>query len=116
MTTYIPSLTLPAQVFSKPAVAILLPIALGTGIGFAITRTSSHPRALVSTLIYSCCLAKAQTQSTYLALKQPPLRPPPWVFGPVWTVLYGLIGYSSYRAWNTGISSFNPQTIELTKA
>ena len=39
MTTYIPSLTLPGQVFANPAASILLPIALGTGIGFAVRRT-----------------------------------------------------------------------------
>ena len=55
------------------------------------------------------------TQKTYLALKQPPYRPPPQVFGPVWTTLYALMGYSAYRAWNTGISSFNPEIVELTK-
>ncbi|KAI9722716.1 MAG: hypothetical protein M1812_001647 [Candelaria pacifica] len=25
------------------------------------------------------------------------------------------MGYSAYRAWTTGINSFNPQTVELTK-
>lgn len=33
----------------------------------------------------------ANTRKTYAALKQPPLRPPPWLFGPVWTVLYGFV-------------------------
>ena len=33
----------------------------------------------------------------------------------VWTTLYALMGYSAYRAWNTGMSSLNPSTIELTK-
>ena len=56
------------------------------------------------------------TQKTYLALKQPPYRPPPQVFGPVWTTLYALMGYSAYRAWNTGMASLNPRTVELTKA
>lgn len=31
-------------------------------------------------------------------MKQPPLRPPAKVFGPVWTVLYGLMGYAAHRA------------------
>ncbi|KAK3172705.1 hypothetical protein OEA41_006029 [Lepraria neglecta] len=95
MTTHIPSLTLPGQVFASPASSILLPIALGTSVGF-FTR----PR---------------ETQNTYLALQQPPYRPPPQVFGPAWTALYGLMGYSAYRAWTTGMSSLNPRTVELTK-
>jgi benzodiazapine receptor len=39
-----------------------------------------------------------------MALKQPPYRPPPQVFGPAWTVLYGLMGYAAYRAHSTGMS------------
>jgi benzodiazapine receptor len=39
MTTYIPSLTLPAALFNSPAVAILSPIAAGTAIGFSMQRT-----------------------------------------------------------------------------
>ena len=50
-----------------------------------------------------------------MALKQPPYRPPPQVFGPMWTVLYGLMGFAAYRAWTTGINSYSPSTIELTK-
>lgn len=48
-------------------------------------------------------LAK-ETQKTYLAIAQPPLRPPPQVFGPVWTALYGLMGYAAHRAVTTGLS------------
>ena len=39
MTTYIPSLTLPAQVFAQPALSILLPVGVGLSIGYLITRT-----------------------------------------------------------------------------
>ena len=35
--------------------------------------------------------------SDYAALNQPPLSPPGWVFPVVWTILYLLIGYASYR-------------------
>lgn len=38
MTTYIPNLTLPSFVFNNPAVSILLPIALGTAVGFGTQR------------------------------------------------------------------------------
>lgn len=33
----------------------------------------------------------------YLVLEKPPLSPPGWVFPVVWTVLYLLMGYASYR-------------------
>ncbi|KAK4981875.1 hypothetical protein LTR66_009636 [Elasticomyces elasticus] len=95
MTTYIPSVTLPGFLFEQPAAAILLPVALGTGVGFSVRPS--------------------ETQKTYLALKQPPYRPPPQVFGPVWTLLYASMGYSAYRAWTTGMSSLNPVTVELAK-
>ena len=38
MTSYIPSITLPGQVFATPAASILLPVALGTAVGFSIRR------------------------------------------------------------------------------
>ncbi|KAI0175897.1 TspO/MBR-related protein [Hypoxylon sp. FL1284] len=79
MTAYIPRVNaIPFDVFASPAASALLPIALGTTIGF-----SSRPK---------------QTKRTYQAMKQPPLRPPPQVFGPVWTLLYGLMGYAAHRA------------------
>lgn len=52
----------------------------------------------------------------YMAIKQPPLRPPPYIFGPVWTLLYGLMGYASYRAWNVAMSSsFDPAKVQLAQ-
>ena len=33
----------------------------------------------------------------YSNLKKSKLTPPKWVFGPVWTILYGVIAFSSYR-------------------
>ncbi|KFZ04493.1 hypothetical protein V501_09152 [Pseudogymnoascus sp. VKM F-4519 (FW-2642)] len=96
MTTYIPSLTLPSWAFHNPAASILLPIAMGTAVGFA-TGTR-------------------ETQETYMALKQPPFRPPPEIFGPMWTLLYGLMGYGAYRAINTGLSPLSsPDIIQATK-
>ena len=38
----------------------------------------------------------------YQNLIQPPLGPPGWVFGPVWAVLYILMGFATYRVWMFG--------------
>lgn len=38
----------------------------------------------------------------YRSLEQPPLSPPGWVFPVVWTVLYLLMGYASYRVLTSG--------------
>ncbi len=35
----------------------------------------------------------------FAAINQPPLSPPAWVFPAVWTVLYLLMGYSSYLVY-----------------
>lgn len=63
MTSYIPSLTLPGFIFEQPALAVLLPIGAGTAVGF-----NTRPK---------------ETQDYYMALKQPPYRPPPKIFGPM---------------------------------
>ena len=36
---------------------------------------------------------------SYTGLNQPPLSPPGWVFPIVWSVLYLLMGYASYRIY-----------------
>lgn len=36
----------------------------------------------------------------YASLNQPAFNPPNWVFGPVWTLLYLLMGISFYMIWN----------------
>lgn len=45
-------------------------------------------------------LATARSVRTwYVPLRKAPLNPPAWVFGPVWTTLYTLMGISLYRVW-----------------
>lgn len=38
----------------------------------------------------------------YAGLVQPALNPPAWVFGPVWTVLYILMGIAAFWIWRNG--------------
>ncbi|RFU34342.1 hypothetical protein B7463_g1995, partial [Scytalidium lignicola] len=102
MTTFIPSLTLPASVFANPAASVLLPIAVGSAVGFSVRRRSLPPfQDLQSTKTFTA----TGDQKSYMALKQPPYRPSPQVFGPVWTGLYGLMGYAAHRAYTTGMAT-----------
>lgn len=38
----------------------------------------------------------------YASLDKPPWTPPSWVFGPVWTVLYILMGFAAQRVLSIG--------------
>jgi tryptophan-rich sensory protein len=35
----------------------------------------------------------------YRTLARPAIAPPNWVFGPVWTLLYGLMAFAAWRVW-----------------
>ncbi|MEO0165173.1 MAG: TspO/MBR family protein [candidate division WOR-3 bacterium] len=50
-------------------------------------------------------LATRQSVSTwYATINKPPISPPSWLFGPVWTVLFILMGIAFYLVWNKGLS------------
>jgi tryptophan-rich sensory protein len=47
-------------------------------------------------------VASIRAPAFYTRLVQPGWAPPPWVFGPVWTVLYTLMGVAAWLVWRSG--------------
>lgn len=70
-------LRLPQVFFTNPYLATCFPVILGGLIGY-----QSGTRA----------------REIYAGLKQPPLKPSPKAFGPVWTTVYAATGFASYLA------------------
>lgn len=45
----------------------------------------------------------------YATLARPALNPPSWIFGPVWTTLYVLMGIATFLVWKKGWGQKNVQ-------
>lgn len=45
-------------------------------------------------------LTASSIKDWFTTLNKPPGNPPNWVFGPVWTTLYAMIGISLARIWH----------------
>jgi len=43
----------------------------------------------------------SSVKSWYPTLAKPSFNPPDWIFGPVWTTLYVLMGVAAWRVWRT---------------
>ena len=57
--------------------------------------------------------ASIQAQSFYGELTQPTWAPPSWVFGPVWTILYGMMAVAAWLVWSEGGLRANRSSLSL---
>ena len=47
----------------------------------------------------------------YADIVKPALNPPAWVFGPVWTTLFALMGIAAFLVWKKGLDIFLCQLV-----
>jgi len=64
----------------------LLPLIVSVAITLSIGGIASY-------------LTAPQIQVWYPFLQKPSFNPPNWLFGPVWTILYIMIGIAAYLVW-----------------
>jgi benzodiazapine receptor len=46
----------------------------------------------------------------YATLAKPPFTPPSWIFAPVWTLLYVLMGIAAFMIWRKGLENRQVRT------
>lgn len=63
--------------------------------------------------IISTLFTIASISTWYRTLNKPFFSPPNWIFGPVWTMLYFLMGISLYLVWKKGVKNKKTRTALL---
>jgi tryptophan-rich sensory protein len=77
------------------------------------------PRLLVSILlcqtagVIGSVFTFPSIPTWYVTLRKPDLSPPNWLFGPVWTVLFILMGIAFYLVWQKNKEAKNALSIFL---
>ena len=81
-------------------------------IGYNVVMRSSNLSKLIVSIFVSGVAGAIGTGFTFSAipnwyahLARPDLSPPNWIFGPVWTTLYVLMGISLFLVWKRGFSN-----------
>lgn len=54
--------------------------------------------------IIGTLFTSSEIPTWYAGLVKPALNPPSWIFGPVWTILYILMGIAVFLVWKKGFS------------
>ncbi|HZJ41007.1 MAG TPA: TspO/MBR family protein [Candidatus Saccharimonadales bacterium] len=80
----------------------------------------SNPAKLIIAILVSeaaggigAIFTTAAIPTWYATLSKPALNPPNWVFAPVWTSLFILMGIAAFLIWKQGTD--NPKVIEALK-
>jgi benzodiazapine receptor len=89
----------------------------------AEAQRSQEPRSILwlalfggATAVAAALGGRASTTGRgrwYKSLKKPPGQPPPEVFGPVWTTLYGLMSVSALRVFRTPPSPARSRALRI---
>ncbi|MDE1875171.1 MAG: tryptophan-rich sensory protein [Patescibacteria group bacterium] len=69
-------------------------------------KTSSYLRLIIAIVVSELAGIAGSLASSaptwYAGLAKPALNPPDWIFGPVWVVLYALMGVAAFLVWDKG--------------
>jgi tryptophan-rich sensory protein len=78
-------------------------IRVRTAAGATVRLIVACAVSLSAGLIGSLTMFRGDFDAWYPTLVKPAFTPPSWVFGPVWTTLYLLMGIAAFLVWQKGL-------------